>query len=58
MQHSESFDYKTRLIGELDVGNNVELVGVKIIVPLKNLSNFVSNFNFLMINTEIELILK
>ena len=58
IQHSEIFDYKIKLVGELDVGNNVELPGIKTIVPLKNLSNFISNLKFLMINTEIELILK
>ena len=31
---------------------------IKIVVPLKNLSNFIFNLDFLMINTEIELILK
>ena len=31
---------------------------VKIIMPLKNLSSFIFNLNFLMTNTEIELILK
>ena len=54
--NSESFDYKTKIVGELPDGNNVVLPNIKIIVPLKNLSNF--NLNFLMINTEIELILK
>ena len=59
----ESFDYKTKLVGSL--GNNLpsapataRILDIKIIVPLKNLSNFIFNLNFLMINTEIELILK
>ena len=56
--HSGSFDYKTKLVGDLPVGDDVELTNIKIIVPLKNLSAFISNLNFLMINTEIELILK
>ena len=56
--HSESFDYKFKLVGDLPAGNNAELTNIKIVVPLKNLSNFISNLNFLMINTEIELILK
>ena len=38
--------------------NNPILSDIKIIIPLKNLSNFIFNLNFLMINTEIELILK
>ena len=56
--NSESFNYKTKLVGNLPTGNNVELENIKIIVPLKNLSNFIFSLNFLMINTEIELILK
>ena len=41
-------------------GNDVEAESddIKVIVPLKNLSNFIFSLNFLMINTEIELILK
>ena len=38
--------------------NNAELPNIKIIVPLKNLSTFISSLNFLMINTEIKLIFK
>ena len=44
-----------------DIANNdveTELEDIKIVVPLKNLSNFMFNLNFLVINTEIELILK
>ena len=55
---SESFSYKTRLVGNLPDGNNAELENIKIIVPLKNLSNFMFNLNFLLINSRIELILK
>ena len=54
--NSESFNYKTKLVGNLPTGNNVELENIKIIVPLKNLSNFIFSLKFLMINTEIELI--
>ena len=54
----ESFDYKTKLIGKLPDGDNLELEVIKIIVPLKTLSSFIFNLNFLMINSEIELILK
>ena len=61
---SKSFEYKTKLICSL--GNNVPAVNnlvkaekdVKIVVPLKNLSNFMFNLDFLMINSEIELVLK
>ena len=55
---SESFDYKTKLIGNLPDGNDTELNNIKFIVPVKNLSNFIFNLDFLMINTEIELVLK
>ena len=62
IKDSESFDYKNKIIGSL--GNNLpivnnlikaELNNIKIIIPLKNLSNFIFSLNFLMINAEIEL---
>ena len=56
IKNSESFNYKTKLVGTLPAGD--ELEDIKIVVPLKNLSNFVFNLDFLMINAEIELILK
>ena len=55
--NSEGFNYKTKLVGNLPAGNAAELGDIKIIVPLKNLSNFMFNLNFLLINAEIELIL-
>ena len=58
IRNSESFNYKTKLVGELPDGDDVELEDIKIVVPLKNLSNFMFNLDFLMINSEIELILK
>ena len=65
IKDSETFDYKSKLINVLDSinenANNVvttESEEIKIIVPLKNLSNFIFRFDFLMISTEIELILK
>ena len=57
ISNSKSFDYKTKLVGTLPDGED-ELENVKIIGPLKNLSNFMFNLDFLMINSEIELILK
>ena len=58
-RNSESFDYKTKLVGQLlPDGNNAELENVKIIVTLKNLSNLIFNLDFLMNNTDIEFILK
>ena len=64
IKDSKSFDYKPKLIGSL--GNNLPAVNnlgkakkdVKIVVPLKNLSNFMFNLDFLMTNSEIELVLK
>ena len=35
-----------------------ELEDIKIVIPLKNISNFMSNLDFLLIISEIELILK
>ena len=56
---SESFGYKTKFVGDLADGDiDPELEDIKIIALLKNLSSFTFNLNFLMINTEIELILK
>ena len=66
IKDSESFDYKTKLIGNVpgvadpadsdDIER--ELEDIKIVVPLKNISNFMFNLDFLLINSEIELILK
>ena len=58
IRNSESFDYKNKLVGDLPAGINAELNDIKFVVPLKSLSSFIFNLNFLMINTEIELILK
>ena len=55
--YSKSFVYKTKLVGKLPNGKD-ELEDIKIVVPLKSLSNFVFNLDFLLINAEIELILK
>ena len=66
IKDSKSFNYKTKLIGSVPGvadpanGDNIEreLEDIKIVVPLKNLSNFMFNLDFLLINSEIELILK
>ena len=43
----------------MPAGNNeAELEDVKIVVPLKNMSNFMFNLDILLISAEIELILK
>ena len=63
MHNSESFDYKTKFINPLpgvndDANNDVTRESeTKIVILLKNLNNFIFSLDFLMINTEIELIL-
>ena len=53
IKDSESFDYKAKLLtgvpAAADVANNdveTELKDIKIVVPLKNLSNFMFNLDF------------
>ena len=66
IKNSESFNYKTKLIGNVPGvsdpadGDDIEreLDDIKIVVPLKNISNFMFNLDFFLINSEIELILK
>ena len=65
IKDSESFNYKTKLAGNVDaiadVADNdvkTDLDNIKIVVPLKNLNSFMFNIDFLLINSEIELILK
>ena len=66
IKDSESFNYKTKLVGNVTGvadpadGDDIEreLEDIKIVVPLKNISNFVFNLDFLLINSEIKLILK
>ena len=55
-RNSERFNYKTKLVGTLLAED--ELEDIKIVAPLKNLSNFMFNLNVLLINTVIELIFK
>ena len=65
IKNPERFNYKTKLVGNVDAiadaaDNDLktELEDIKIVVLLKNLSNFMFNLDFLLINSEIELILK
>ena len=66
IKDSESFYYKTKLIGNVpDVADPAddddierELEDIKVVVPLKTISNFMFNLDFVSINSEIELILK
>ena len=64
--NSGSFNYKAKFINtspaadDPDNADNIEreLEDIKNVPPLKSLSNFIFRLNFLMINTEIELVSK
>ena len=66
IKDSESFDYKAPLVGNVPSvadpanGDDIEreLEDIKTVVPLIYISNFMFNIDFLLINSEIELILK
>ena len=66
IKDSESFNYKTNFVGNVPGaadpvdGDDIEreLKDIKIVVPLKNIINFMFNLDFLLINSEIELIVK
>ena len=55
--NSESFDYKANFMENGVTHNNLTKNDVKIIVPLKYLSNFWRSLNIPLINCEVELIL-
>ena len=58
--NSASFKYKNSFIGKTpnnDNGNNNEIQDVRIVVPLKHLSNFWRTLDMSLINYEINLIL-
>ena len=54
--NSESFDYKANFMENGVTHNNLTKNDVKIVVPLKYLSNFSRSLNIPLINCEIELI--
>ena len=56
IRNSKSFDYKTNIIGNLDIGEN-EKEDVTIDIPLKYLGNFWRSLDIPLINCEITLIL-
>ena len=56
IKDSKSFDYKTSITGKLE-GNNVEKDDIKIVVPLKYLSNFWRTLDIPLINCEVSLTL-
>ena len=53
--NSKSFDYKANFISSR-TNNNLTKNDVKIVIPLKHLSNFWKNLNIPLINCEVELI--
>ena len=53
--NSTSFDYKIKLIGNPEVANNIARRNVKIVVPLKYLSNFFRSLEIPLINCKIKL---
>ena len=55
--NSESFDYKANFMENGVTNNNLTKNNVKIVVPLKYLSNFWRSLNIPLINCEVELIL-
>ena len=54
--NSESFKYKTNIVGKTPE-NNDSITNVKLVFPLKYLSNFWKSLNISLINCEVELIL-
>ena len=54
--NSESFKYKTNIIGKTPEDND-SLTDVKVVIPLKHLSNFFRASNIPLIDCEVELIL-
>ena len=55
--NSESFDYKASFMENGVTHNNLTKNDVKVVVPLKHLSNFWKSLNIPLINCEVELIL-
>ena len=55
--NSKSFDYKVNFTENVVTQNNLTKNDVKVVVPLKHLSNFRKSLNILLINCEVELIL-
>ena len=56
--NSESFDYKANFMENGVTHNNLTKNDVKVVVPLKHLSNFWRSLNIPLINCEVELIQK
>ena len=56
VNNSSSFKYKVNLLGNPEVDNNVATLHVKVVVPLKYLSNFFRSLEMPLINCKIKLI--
>ena len=52
---SSSFKYKVELLGNPDVDNRIAKRSVKVVVPLKYLSNFFKSLEMPLINCKIKL---
>ena len=52
---SKSFDYKFKLLGNPVVANNIARLNVKIVIPLKYLSNFSRSLEMPLINCKVKL---
>ena len=55
VNNSSSFKYKVKLLGNPAVANNVATLNVKVVVPLKYLSNFFRSLEMSLINCKIKL---
>ena len=55
VDNSSSFKYKVSLLGNPEVNNNVTTLNVKVVVPLKYLSNFFRSLEMPLINCKIKL---
>ena len=53
--NSSSFKYKISLLGNPVVANNIARINVKVVVPLKYLSNFFRSLEMPLINSKIKL---
>ena len=52
--NSKSFDHKIKLLGNPVVANNIARLNVKIVVPLKYLSNFFRSLEMPLINCKVK----
>ena len=55
VDNSSSFKYKVELLGDPVVANNIARRNVKVVVPLKYLSNFLRSLEMPLINCKIKL---